>query len=101
MSRKRTRVARSRAAHRHHAKQMEGDNTERRNRAREARESGRLPSAEGVSLGAGKQREETRENASHQERIDRPRSGKRGAGTSSKPRPGNRRVDPKRTSGWE
>lgn len=101
MSRKRTRVARSRAAHRHHAKQMEGDNTERRKRAKEARRSGQLPSAAGVSLGASKQREETRDKASHQERIDRAHLGKRDPTTSGKPRPGNRRVDPRRSSGWE
>ncbi len=35
---------------------MEGDNVERRKRAKEAREDGKQPSAEMVTLGASKQR---------------------------------------------
>jgi len=38
-------------------KQMEGDNEQRRTRARRARERGHTPSEEGVTLGASKQRE--------------------------------------------
>lgn len=38
-------------------KQVEGDNRERRKRAREARLSGHTPSGEEVTLGASKQRE--------------------------------------------
>ncbi len=80
---------------------MEGDNEQRRRAAREARRRGVRPSEVGVTLGASKQREETKRGASHQERIDTKRQGKRSAGTSGKPRPGNREVDPKRTSRWE
>jgi hypothetical protein len=38
------------------SKQMEGDNVERRKRAREAREQGSTPSEEKVTKGASKQR---------------------------------------------
>jgi len=84
-----------------HERNMEGDNEERRNRAREAREHGKSPSEEGVTLGASQQRQETKNNASHQERLDTRDEGKRGPGTSGKPRPGNRDTDPKRTNDWE
>jgi hypothetical protein len=81
-------------------RQAEGDNTERQKRAREARRQGKSPSESGVTLGASKQRKETKRSASHQERIDTALSGKRGAGTRGKPRPGNRDTDPKRTNRW-
>ncbi len=47
-------------------KQMEGDNVERRKRAKEAREEGKDPSGEMVTLGASKQHATlpTREDAS-------------------------------------
>jgi hypothetical protein len=81
-------------------KNMEGDNEERRNRAREARAEGKSPSEAGVTLGASKQRKEAKGDASHEERLDSRQTGKRGAGTSGKPRPGNRDTDPKRTERW-
>ena len=37
-------------------KKMEGDEQQRRNKAREARRQGRAPSAQGATLGASKQR---------------------------------------------
>jgi hypothetical protein len=79
---------------------MEGDNEQRRRAARDARSKGRRPSEEGATLGASKQRKEVRASASHQERLGTKGEGKRGAGTSGKPRPGNRDVDPKRTNRW-
>ena len=82
-------------------RKIEGDDAERRRRARDARAQGKRPSEVGVTLGASKQRKEAAHNASHQERIDQKRRGKRGAGTSGKPRPGNRETDPKRTERWE
>lgn len=82
-------------------KQMEGDNTQRRDNARKAREHGKEPSAEGETFGASKQPRKAKDNASHQERIDSTREGKRGPGTSGKPRPGDRETDPKRTNRWE
>lgn len=82
-------------------KQMEGDNVQRRDNARTAREHGEEPSAEGETLGASKQPRKTPKNASHQERIDSKREGKRGPDDSGKPRPGDRAIDPKRTNRWE
>jgi hypothetical protein len=83
------------------AREMEGDNTERRRRARDARQRGESPSANEVTYGASKQRAPSKKNASHQERLEARGRGKRGAGTSGKPRPGNRESDPKRTNRWE
>jgi hypothetical protein len=79
---------------------MEGDNEQRRNAARQARKEGKRPSEVGATLGASKQRKESKRSASHQEHLDTKREGKRGAGTSGKPRPGNRDTDPKRTNRW-
>jgi hypothetical protein len=84
-----------------HSKDPEGDDTERRKRAKEARQRGDSPSAAGVTRGASKQREKTSQNASHDERLGTREQGKRGPGTSGKPRPGNRATDPKRTDRWE
>ena len=79
---------------------MEGDNEQRRNAAREAREQGKLPSEAGATLGASKQRKEAPNNASHQEKMELKGEGKASRGNRSagaqKPRPGNREVDPKR-----
>jgi hypothetical protein len=80
---------------------IEGDNEQRRRLAREARRQGRRPSEVGATLGASKQRKETEAGASHQERLATKREGKRGPGTSGKPRPGSRDIDPKRTNRWE
>ena len=79
---------------------MEGDNEQRRKAAREARKEGKRPSEVSATLGSSKQRKETKRSASHQERLETKGEGKRGAGTSGKPRPGNRDTDPKRTNRW-
>jgi hypothetical protein len=79
---------------------MEGDNQQRRQKARDAREHDKRPSEVGATLGASKQRKEVSRQASHQERIETRREGKRGAGTSGKPKPGSRSRDPKRTDEW-
>ena len=84
----------------HHQRNVEGDEDERRRRAREARREGKSPSEAGVTIGASKQRREAKPKASHQEKMDTRERGKRGPGTSGKPRPGNREVDPKRTDRW-
>jgi hypothetical protein len=42
------------------AKQMEGDNIQRRQRARKARAEGKVPAGKQVTLGASKQRETAR-----------------------------------------
>lgn len=57
-------------------KQMEGDNRERRKRAKEARHEGERPSEGGATLGASQQRTEAEGNAGHQERLDLKREGK-------------------------
>jgi len=81
-------------------RQLEGDNKQRRKAAREARAEGKRPSEISATLGASKQRKEASSNASHAERLEQITEGKRGAGTSGKPRPGNRDRDPKRTDRW-
>jgi hypothetical protein len=80
---------------------IEGDNEQRRRAARDARASGKRPSEVGATLGASKQRKATERSASHQERVDTKAEGKRAAGTSGKPRPGSRDIDPKRTNRWK
>lgn len=84
----------------HHTRSAEGDNEQRRKRAREAKKEGKSASEAGVTLGASKQRRSAKQDASHQEKMDTKSHGKRGPGTSGKPRPGNREVDPKRTDRW-
>jgi hypothetical protein len=79
---------------------MEGDSDQRRRAARDARAAGKRPSEVGATLGASKQRKEVKRHASHQERVETTRQGKRGAGTTGKPRPGSRETDPKRTDRW-
>jgi hypothetical protein len=76
-------------------KQMEGDNKERRKRAKEARREGKQPSEVGATLGASKQRTEAEDNTSHQERIDLIREGKHDVIRENTPeaRPGNRDGD--------
>ncbi len=75
---------------------MEGDNEQRRRAARDARAKGERPSEVGATLGASKQRKETKRGASHQERLETRDEGKRAAGPRAKPRPGNRDTDPNR-----
>ena len=57
-------------------KQMEGDNRERRQKAKEAREAGDRPSEVGATLGASKQRKEASAKASHEEKLDLKDEGK-------------------------
>jgi hypothetical protein len=82
-------------------RQMEGDANQRRQAARDARAKGKRPSETGATLGASKQRKQARQNADHSERLEQRAEGKRGAGTSGKPKPGNRGSDPKRTERWK
>jgi len=82
-------------------REMEGNNEQRRAAARKARSEGKRPSEVGATLGASKQRKEARSAASHTERIEQRSEGKASkAAGSSKPRPGNRDRDPKRTDRW-
>ncbi|MGN6089792.1 MAG: hypothetical protein ACTHNT_10940 [Actinomycetales bacterium] len=58
-------------------KQMEGDNTQRRARARQAREQGIAPSAAEVTLGASKQREHEGRHDDHDDKMAARDQGKR------------------------
>ena len=58
-------------------KQMEGDNRERRKNAIEAREAGKNPSEEKVTLGASKQRHHLPRTEDSEVRKDTPSQGKR------------------------
>lgn len=57
-------------------KQMEGDEQQRRNKAREAREQGRLPSEMSATRGASKQRKEARDKLDQDERLEQRYEGK-------------------------
>lgn len=58
------------------AKEMEGGNRQRRQKAKEARERGHSASEEGVSYGASKQRREVDDNADHVEKLETIHRGK-------------------------
>lgn len=57
---------------------MEGDNKQRRKRAREAREQGEAPSETGATTGGSKQRSHTSDNRRipHEDRLEGKHSGK-------------------------
>jgi len=57
-------------------KEMEGGNRQRRQKAREARRRGRLPSEEGVTTGASKQRHHLAVDEDHALKIETIRQGK-------------------------
>ena len=57
-------------------KQMEGDNRERRENAKEARKQGKSASEVGASQSASQQRTEADNNMTHQQKIDLKREGK-------------------------
>jgi hypothetical protein len=60
-------------------KQTEGDNRQRRQAAKEARESDRSPSEAGVTTGASKQGRHVDSGASHEERTEHLGEGKQPA----------------------
>jgi hypothetical protein len=76
-------------------KQMEGDNKERRNKAKQARQEGKSPSEVGATLGASKQRNEADNNMTHQQKLDLKREGKHDVIRENTPeaKPGNRDPD--------
>ncbi|CAN5809938.1 hypothetical protein BH23GEM3_BH23GEM3_06790 [soil metagenome] len=76
-------------------KQMEGDNKERRKKAKEAREEGKSASEVGASQGASKQRTQADDDMSHQQKIDLKREGKHDVISQNTPetRPGSRDSD--------
>jgi hypothetical protein len=76
------------------AKQMEGDNRERRKLAREAQRKGKKPSEVGATLGASKQRAEAGDDITHQQKIDQQRQGKQRVLTENTPQAKPRSRDP-------
>ena len=81
-------------------RKTEGDETERRTAAREARARGKRPSEESATLGASKQPKRVRGNATHQEKLDQKHEGERATRPGERARPGSRDTDPKRTERW-
>lgn len=77
-------------------KQMEGNEKQRRQAAREAREQGKTASEMGATLGASKQRREVKGKASHQDKLEARDHGKQQKRNTNEPRPGNRERDPRR-----
>jgi hypothetical protein len=76
-------------------KQMEGDNRERRKKAKEARDAGKLPSDEGATAGSSKQREHIGEDMDHRDKIESLRKGKPDIiqQNTPEPKPGYARPD--------
>jgi hypothetical protein len=76
-------------------KEMEGNSRQRRAAARAARERGKQPSEEGVTLGGSKQRVSAPEQMTHQERVGLMRRARQKISQQSRPtaRPGSRDQD--------
>ncbi|MFP5371854.1 MAG: hypothetical protein ACLGI3_14060 [Actinomycetes bacterium] len=72
-------------------KQMEGDNRQRRHKARAAREQGSSAGAEAASLGASKQHRSLGRHDDHTEKMQTPGRGKQQPERAANPmRPGSR-----------
>lgn len=72
-------------------KQMEGDNEQRRSRAKEARDNGKSASEAGVTLGASKQDYSLGRHDDHTDKMEAPGRGKQEPERSENPmRPGSR-----------
>lgn len=76
-------------------KKMEGNEEQKRQAARDAREEGKSASEVGATTGGSKQRTEAKGSMSHQERLDLKREGKPDQLTENTPeaRPGSRDAD--------
>lgn len=76
-------------------KQMEGNEQQKRQAARDAREAGKKPSEVGATTGASQQQAKADTNMSHQERLDMKREGKHDVIRENTPeaRPGSRDSD--------
>ena len=76
-------------------KQMEGNEEQRRDAAREAREAGKDPSETGATTGSTQQRTKAGEGDTHQERVDLKREGKPDRISENTPetRPGSRDAE--------
>lgn len=69
---------------------MEGDNEERRHKAKEARDAGIAPSAAGVTTGASKQLKQSKQGDSHEEKLAKSHQGKANRDHTDEPRPRSR-----------
>jgi hypothetical protein len=76
-------------------KKMEGNEEQKRQAARDAREEGKSASEIGATTGGSQQRTEAKGDMSHQERLDLKREGKPDQLTENTPeaRPGSRDND--------
>jgi len=75
-------------------RQMEGDNRQRRAKAREARRRGRLASEEAATTGASKQRHHLRGDEEHVDKIAALRRGKQEVIRQKSPEPKPRSRPP-------
>ena len=69
---------------------MEGDNEERRHKAKDARDAGIAPSEAGVTTGASKQMKQAKQGDSHEERLEKSHEGKANRGHTDEARPRSR-----------
>jgi hypothetical protein len=74
-------------------KQMGGNEEQKRQAAREAREAGKDPSEVGATTGATQQRTQAKPGHTHQERLDLKREGKIDQTDPPEARPGSRDPD--------
>ena len=76
-------------------KQMEGNEQQKRQAARDAKDSGKKASEVGATTGSTQQRTEADDNMTHQQKIDLKREGKPDHLTENTPetRPGSRDSD--------
>jgi hypothetical protein len=71
-------------------KKMEGNEEQRRKKAREAKRHGHLPSEEGATMGASKQRRHLPRDDDHAEKLQSIHRGKVPPVSPPEPRPGSR-----------
>ena len=76
-------------------KKMEGDNRERRKKAKEARDEGLTPSEEQATTGGSQQRQKLGSKSDHGERVENIREGKQDViqQNTPEPRPGYAREE--------
>ena len=75
------------------SKKMEGNEEQKRQAAREAREAGMSASEVGATTGGSKQHTDAKPGNSHQERLDLKREGKVDQTDAPEARPGSRDPD--------
>ncbi|HEX9937639.1 MAG TPA: hypothetical protein VGB15_10975 [Longimicrobium sp.] len=75
------------------SKKMEGNEEQKRQAAREAREAGKSPSEMGATTGSSKQHTDAKTGDTHQERLDLKTEGKVDQTDPPEARPGSRDPD--------